>query len=597
MRVLATLVILLSTFVSSHAQNRGVSSYKDLSGNGEVFFGDLISSIQNQKLGVNDTGFLYLDSAVAFYTANNDICGLSSAYAVRARLYDSAVRYDSATKYYLSAAKIAAACTPFNRYYLYNSWAMLKENMKEYEQSDSLYNLAFNEAIQLDNKVYELNVLNNQANLQSKLKHLPEAIRLMKQINALAEEYDIKPHKLTSLQNLGAYYTDTKMYDSALFYLLALNGLITEEAPTDLVMDMYNNLGVVYYYKNQLDLADEYYMKAIQLAKRAVNPSKLLLYLSNYAFLKHEQQDDEAAWQYITEYMALKDSLFNLEKFGTIAKYEAQYKNVLQREQLLSQKLEIEQAKRNRNILFFTVSALFLILAGVYTRLRYTRRSKKIVEREKNRSDELLRNILPDEVAEELKETGSSAARNFANATVLFTDFKGFTELSEKLSAEEVVGEINFYFKKFDEIVQKFDIEKIKTIGDSYMAVGGLPVESPESAKNTVLAAFAMLKVVADHNEVNERLGKPLFYMRVGIHSGPVVAGIVGLKKFQYDIWGDTVNTASRMETAGTVGKVNISGSTYNFIKDEAGFEFEDRGEIETKGKGMLKMYFVTQTS
>ena len=119
-----------------------------------------------------------------------------------------------------------------------------------------------------------------------------------------------------------------------------------------------------------------------------------------------------------------------------------------------------------------------------------------------------------------------------------------------------------------DEIVQKFDIEKIKTIGDSYMAVGGLPVESPESAKNTVLAAFAMLKVVADHNEVNERLGKPLFYMRVGIHSGPVVAGIVGLKKFQYDIWGDTVNTASRMETAGTVGKVNISGSSYDFIKD-----------------------------
>jgi class 3 adenylate cyclase len=355
-------------------------------------------------------------------------------------------------------------------------------------------------------------------------------------------------------------------------------------------------LGVVYLNLNQLSRADEYYLKAINLAKIIKNLSKLLIYLNNYAYLKNLLQDHKAAWTYINDYMVLKDSLFNLEKYGAVKKLEAQYKNSLQRELLLSQKLEIEQAKRNRNILFFVLSGLSLILIGVYTRLRYTRNSKKIVEREKKRSDELLRNILPDEVAEELKETGSSAARNFANTTVLFTDFKGFTELSEKLSAEEMVSEINHYFKKFDEIVQKYNIEKIKTIGDSYMAVGGLPVENPEAAKNTVLAAFAMQKVVADHNEVNERMGKPIFAMRVGIHSGPVVAGIVGLKKFQYDIWGDTVNTASRMETAGEEGKINISESTYNILKNEPGFTFESRGKIETKGKGLLEMYFVTQT-
>jgi class 3 adenylate cyclase len=418
----------------------------------------------------------------------------------------------------------------------------------------------------------------------------------MKQINNLAQEYNINYHKLSSLQNLGAYYTDANLFDSALYHLLALNGLVTDTTPSVLVMDMYNNLGVVYLNLNQLSRADEYYLKAINLAKSTKNLSKLLIYLNNYAYLKNRLQDHKAAWTYINDYMVLKDSLFNLEKYGAVKKLEAQYKNSLQRELLLSQKLEIEQAKRNRNILFFVLSGLSLILIGVYTRLRYTRNSKKIVEREKKRSDELLRNILPDEVAEELKETGSSAARNFANTTVLFTDFKGFTELSEKLSAEEMVSEINHYFKKFDEIVQKYNIEKIKTIGDSYMAVGGLPVENPDAAKNTVLAAFAMQKVVADHNEVNERMGKPIFAMRVGIHSGPVVAGIVGLKKFQYDIWGDTVNTASRMETAGEEGKINISESTYSALKNESGFTFESRGKIETKGKGLLEMYFVTQT-
>jgi ligand-binding sensor domain-containing protein/class 3 adenylate cyclase len=216
------------------------------------------------------------------------------------------------------------------------------------------------------------------------------------------------------------------------------------------------------------------------------------------------------------------------------------------------------------------------------------------LEMQKKRSDELLLNILPSEVAEELKAKGSADAKLIDEVTVLFTDFMGFTRLSEKLSPKELVAEIHECFSAFDHIIQKFGIEKIKTIGDSYMAAGGLPLQFPESVKNTVNAGLEMLEFMIRRKQERESNGLLAFEMRIGIHTGPVVAGIVGVKKFQYDIWGDTVNTAARMEDKGEIRKVNISQSTYEFIKDDPDFHFEYRGKIEAKNKGELDMYFVS---
>ncbi|MEZ4850190.1 MAG: adenylate/guanylate cyclase domain-containing protein [Bacteroidia bacterium] len=179
--------------------------------------------------------------------------------------------------------------------------------------------------------------------------------------------------------------------------------------------------------------------------------------------------------------------------------------------------------------------------------------------------------------------------------TTLFTDFVSFTETSEKLSASELVSEINQCFEAFDGIMEKYGIEKIKTIGDAYMAAGGLPVPTDDSVKNTVLAALEMQSFIQDRKTKLEAEGKLGFQMRAGIHTGPVVAGIVGVKKFQYDIWGDTVNTASRMESSGAVGQVNISQSSYEMLKEDLQFKFESRGKIETKGKGEMEMYFVSK--
>jgi class 3 adenylate cyclase len=217
------------------------------------------------------------------------------------------------------------------------------------------------------------------------------------------------------------------------------------------------------------------------------------------------------------------------------------------------------------------------------------------VSKEKDRSDNLLLNILPEEIAQELKIYGKAEARDFDLASILFTDFKNFTQASAKMSAGDLVSEINFYFKAFDGIMGKHGIEKIKTIGDSYMAAGGLPVPSDVSTKNTVLAALEMQSFISLCKAKKDAKGEHAFEMRVGIHTGPVVAGIVGVKKFQYDIWGDTVNTASRMESAGEVGKVNVSQATYELLKDDSDFTFESRGKIEAKGKGKIEMWFVSK--
>ena len=296
---------------------------------------------------------------------------------------------------------------------------------------------------------------------------------------------------------------------------------------------------------------------------------------------------------------ALKDSADQNELSQALTGYamEAEY-NKIESERAEKQRIkdDAEALKLRRQKVMVYSSGVILLFVGLIALVLYrSYRQKKVTNRiitaEKKRSDDLLKNILPDEVAQELKTTGSSKARNFSQVTVLFTDFKNFTALSECLSAQQLVNEIHYLYSAFDEIVSRNRIEKIKTIGDSYMCAGGIPVENATNPEDTVKAALEMRDFVDKEKQKRIDAGQPCFEIRIGVHTGPVVAGIVGSKKFAYDIWGDTVNIASRMESSGEPGKVNISSSTYEWVKEH--FSCHYRGKIEAKNKGVIDMYFV----
>ncbi|MEZ4740663.1 MAG: adenylate/guanylate cyclase domain-containing protein [Flavobacteriales bacterium] len=210
---------------------------------------------------------------------------------------------------------------------------------------------------------------------------------------------------------------------------------------------------------------------------------------------------------------------------------------------------------------------------------------------EKDRSDALLRNILPASTAEELKTKGSADAQRYERSTVLFSDFKGFTTFSSLMDSDTLVSELDHYFRLFDELSERYGIEKIKTIGDAYMCASGIPEPTPSHALDMVLMGLGMVEAVEKSNQDRAAKGKTQWPIRIGIHSGPVITGVVGRKKFAYDVWGDTVNLASRMESNSEAGKVNISGTTYAQVIDY--IDVQPRGPINVKGKGELNMYFV----
>ena len=216
---------------------------------------------------------------------------------------------------------------------------------------------------------------------------------------------------------------------------------------------------------------------------------------------------------------------------------------------------------------------------------------QKALTEEQQKSDALLKNMLPEKIANEIKETGSVNPVLFKNASILFTDFKNFTSTAEQLAPQELVDMINIYFTAFDDIIDKYNLEKLKTIGDSYMCAGGLPTPCDTHANDITQAAFDILAFVQSEKEKRQSQGLRSWDIRIGISSGPVIAGVVGQKKYTYDVWGDTVVMASRMEASGKIDKINISQSTYELIKED--FDCQYRGKVAAKHKGEVKMYFV----
>jgi class 3 adenylate cyclase len=375
-----------------------------------------------------------------------------------------------------------------------------------------------------------------------------------------------------------------------------------------------------------------------KLHKRQGSTSKAQLYATMLA--KHEKGGDKDLQKELQKYLKIDRGMLSKREAQKLQKQIEELEKVLKKSELMSRKKDdtisnqqtaieahqreiklqkevvklkereklLEQERletRNRNNLILGGSVLGVVLLAAALIIFIIQRSnrklsqkntliekqKSEIEIEKEKSDTLLLNILPAQTAYELKEKGATEPRFYEVVSVIFTDFKGFTQISEKLTPQQIIAELNFCFQKFDEIIEKHHLEKIKTIGDAYMCAGGIPEKNDTNPADAVRAALEMQKFMAEWKNEKKAKGEECFELRLGIHTGPLVAGVIGKKKFAYDIWGDTVNLAARMESSGEVGKVNISGETYNYIQKI--FICTHRGKIPAKNKGDIDMYFV----
>lgn len=456
----------------------------------------------------------------------------------------------------------------------------------------------------------------NLGNLHASYKETTKAIEFIKKAEAVYIDLMDSINLGLTWSSLGNVYFQQKKFQNALNYYLQADAAISsgkdhfslarnqnnialcydelgspnialsyyfraQKAYIDLEMNyehtmILSNIGLAFKHAKKLDSALVYFKGSLQGAEVYGYPQ---LQLTNLDFISETYSDMgkyDSAYAFRKKHSVLNDSLSSLEKVRLIAEMQTKYEmdKKEQQIQLLDAKNTVSAGQRD---LFISASILGLLLA-ITLLVAWSRTSK-----EKKRSDDLLLNILPEEVAEELKATGTNQAKLYQHVTVLFTDFVGFTKISQSMSPQELVQEIHKHFTAFDLIMEKHGLEKIKTIGDAYMAVCGLPTENEQHAQKTIDAALDIIAYLESH--------KDSFHIRIGINSGPVVAGIVGVKKFAYDIWGDTVNMAARMEQNSEPNRVNISQETYDLIKNEYSCTY--RGMVEAKNKGEIVMYFV----
>jgi adenylate cyclase len=413
-----------------------------------------------------------------------------------------------------------------------------------------------------------------------------------------ASEIDGSTNLPYSYNNIGKVYTARGQFVSAILNHERARQ-ISEQINDNLQMaQSYIGIGDAYRLSDRFQMAIEPYKKAEGLSKNIGALKELQEIYKGLSYSYARLGDFSNAFTYQTELTKINFDIYNAENDKKLERLQFSHEienkqreiEVLTKDKLL-QDLEIQQSK------YITYAAvvvgfLFILLAGgLFNRYRFIRRTNQIIEKEKKRSDELLLNILPAETAEELKDNGTAKARSYSNVTILFTDFKGFTELSATLSPTALVKEIHHCYMAFDEIMVRHGVEKIKTIGDAYMAAGGLPKPNNTHPIDVTLAALEIRDFMDKLIRDRKKQGKPFFEIRIGMHSGPVVAGVVGTHKFAYDIWGDSVNIASRMESNSEPGKINISDTTYELIKDH--FVCTARGKIAVKGAGEKTMYFV----
>jgi class 3 adenylate cyclase len=439
---------------------------------------------------------------------------------------------------------------------------------------------------------------NNLGVIKEKKMELDSATLFFKEAYNYYEKLGDVFNKANILNNLGIVFEFQGLFDQELKSYQDALQLFQEISDTVGIAISNGNIANVYYSNGECKEGLLFAQKGYELAAHTQKlPIKKDMLYTLYVLYDCLADCDKKSY-YFNRYIEVKDSIFNIESKKILEDVNAQYETEKKENQILLLSKSKELDELIKKALTAGIALTVVIVLVVFRSYKQKQKANvllttqnEIIESERKKSDALLLNILPVETAEELKEKGFAEARTFESVTVMFTDFKDFTKVAESMDAKSLVKEIDYVFRKFDEIVSYYNIEKIKTIGDAYMAASGLPIENKTHAVDMVNAALEILATIEEIKTDRKNRGLPFFEIRIGVHTGPVVAGIVGTKKFAYDIWGDAVNVASRMESSGEAGKINISGSTYALVKDK--FNCLYRGKVTAKNKGEIDMYFV----
>ncbi|MGB5508018.1 adenylate/guanylate cyclase domain-containing protein [Robiginitalea sp.] len=568
---------------------------------------DAIKHQPGKALGFKHIGAVYYDrgdyqDALDYFTRSlrvfeiqKDTSGISNLQNNIGSVHNSIGDYPTALEYFINSLRNGEIAEDSLRIgtALLNIGTVYSEDEETY--SDAIEN--YRRSIDIFEKIEYVQgyaVANiNFGEWYLKVEQPGEAVPYLEDALKVFQDYGVDPSP--PLNFLGQAHLGLKQYDLAEKYhkeaLVAAQD--KENMPEE--SKAYLGLGNMYLQSGSYPMAIDFFRKGLDLSdKTKVLKDRKELY-DGLAKAYSAIQDYENAFSAQQKFAEVQDSIRSTGYAKQMGNLSVQFglETAEKEIELLNAKNELNQIQIEEDArakqLFQIIIGLFLaIIAGFVFQYFYIRRTNKRLAFERNRSEEILLNILPKETAEELKENGFIKAKEFENITVLFTDFKAFSLIAERISAENLVKSVDYYFKTFDEITERHGLEKIKTIGDAYMCAGGLPTPNTTHVRDTFGAAREILKFVND-TELSPPLGIYPFRIRIGLNSGPVVAGVVGTKKFAYDIWGNTVNIAARMESGSVPGRINVSEPIYEELKEE--FPFTYRGELKVKDQ-TFKMYF-----
>ena len=545
----------------------------------------LKSQFYNLKGKLNKREKIYADSALHFAKIANDSLLIAKAYNQLGIAYNSNLDNKKALEIFSKVQDFSNQKEEIYFSNIYSADLFLDNN--DFKNAKD-YLLKAKSLVPLIDEELHIKLFSSYGYVYMNTEELDSSKLYYTKSLDLCEKYQYERQALITRENLGIIEHEqgnTELAENIFLTLLNEADKLGDKqlmlyAYTDLIWlykDLKDNERAIEAGKKQLELASEY-----GNIKYTGNAARLLYKI-------YEQEKDyENAYKYLKVYKTAADSLAKGKKGISELKVSDQFKeqHIIDSLQVVNAEITLSSEKHKReNITWLFALALFATIISI-TQFFRTKRAQK-------RSDELLLNILPKTTAEELK-TGATTTKRYDHVSILFADLKNFTTISSKLSPEQLVEMLDFYFCTFDTILKKWNVEKIKTIGDAYMAVYGIDKTYSSQTINIVQAALEMQEFIKENQHPHiKNLANEILEMRIGIHTGSLVAGVVGKTKFQFDVWGDAVNIASRIESGGEAGKVNLSISTYNEIKKSDKLQFTPRGSIKIKNRGEIEMFFV----